>query len=70
MANCPMCEEQAKKAWNGKPHQYLEKADEPRIFKGAKPRGFEEQDYQCQVCKAKFTHSTSRNDLSWTLWQG
>ena len=70
MANCPMCEEQAKKTRNGKPHLYLQKADEPRIFKGANPRGFEEQDYQCQVCQAKFTYSTSRNDLAWTLWRG
>lgn len=70
MSNCAMCEAQAKKSRNGKPHQYLLKTDEPRIFKGANPRGFEEQDYQCQVCQAKFTHSTSKNDLTWTLWRG
>ena len=49
---------------------FVAAADQPRIFKGARPRGFEEQDYQCLVCKAKFTHSTNKNDLSWTLWQG
>ena len=70
MATCGMCEDQAKKTWNGKPHQYLGKADEPRIFKGSGTRGFAEQDYQCQVCQAKFTHSTNKNDLAWTLWRG
>lgn len=43
---------------------------ELRIFKGQKPRGFKEQDYQCQTCQAKFTHSTDSNDLAWTLWRG
>ena len=70
MANCTMCEEQAKKTANGKPHQFLGKADAPRFFKGAQSRSFEEQDYQCQVCRAKFTYSTSKSDLAWTLWQG
>jgi hypothetical protein len=70
MANCARCEEQAKKTRNGKPHQYLGKADVPRLFRGAQSRGFAEQDYQCQVCQAKFTHSSNRNDLAWTLWQG
>lgn len=70
MANCSMCEDQAKMFRNGKPHQFLNKIDTPRIFNGAKPRGFKEQDYQCQVCHAKFTFSTNKNDLTWTLWQG
>ena len=70
MVHCPQCEEQAKKSRSGKPHHDLQKADEPRIFKGTQPRGFEEQDYQCQVCQAKFTHSTNKNDLAWTIWRG
>lgn len=68
--NCKMCEDQAKISRNGRPHQSLDKTGEPRIFTGAKPRGFEEQDYQCRDCKAKFTHTTNKNDLAWTLWQG
>ena len=70
MANCAMCEEQAQKTRSGKPHQFLGKTDAPRFFRGAQSRGFEEQDYQCRVCRAKFTYSTSKNDLAWTLWQG
>ena len=70
MANCPLCESQAKMSKNGRPHEQLSKSDVPRIFKGAKPRGFEEQDYQCQICQTKFTHSTSKNDLAWTVWRG
>lgn len=70
MANCPLCESQAKMSKNGRPHEHLCKTDAPRIFKGAKPRGFEEQDYQCQICQTKFTHSTSKNDLAWTEWRG
>lgn len=67
---CGRCEEQSKKLRSGKPHEQLLKVDDPRIFKGNKPRGFEEQDYQCQTCSSKFTQSTNRNDLAWTLWQG
>lgn len=70
MVHCSLCETQAKLSSNGKPHPYLNKADEARVFKGAKPRGYEEQDYQCQVCQTKFTHSTNKNDVAWTLWQG
>lgn len=70
MANCSLCEDQAKLTRNGKPHQDLDKADAPRIFKGAKPRGYEEQDYRCRSCQARFTYSTNKNDLAWTLWQG
>lgn len=70
MVICCMCEEQSKKTQNGKAHEDLIKVDEIRIFKGRKPLGFEEQDYQCTTCKAKFTHSTNKNDLSWTLWRG
>lgn len=69
MSTCTLCEEQAKKSRNGKPHEYLVKVDEPRIFEGKKPRGFEEQDYQCQTCNSKFTRSTAKNDLPWTLWR-
>jgi hypothetical protein len=70
MQICDLCEEQSKKTRNGKPHDQLLKVDQPRIFKGKKPRGFEEQDFQCIACKSKFTQSTDRNDLAWTLWQG
>jgi len=70
MTLCGMCEEQAKKSRSGKPHQYLERADAPRLFKGAQSRRFEEQDYQCRVCRTKFTHSSNKNDLAWTLWRG
>jgi hypothetical protein len=70
MAICDLCKAQAKKTSSGKPHESLEKVDEVRIFPGKKPRGFEEQDYQCQKCQAKFTQSTNKNDLAWTLWQG
>ncbi|ALC18215.1 hypothetical protein DSOUD_3501 [Desulfuromonas soudanensis] len=70
MKICDLCEEQSKKTRNGKPHEYLSKVDEARIFKGDNPRGFEEQDFQCLTCQAKFTRSTDKNDLAWTLWQG
>lgn len=70
MKACDLCEEQCKKTRNGKPHDYLVKVDDLRIFKGKKPRGFEEQDYQCLTCKSKFTHSTDKNNVSWTLWRG
>lgn len=70
MAICELCEDQSKKTRNGKPHEYLTKVDERRVFQGKKPRGFEEQDYQCVTCNAKFTQSTDKNDLAWTLWQG
>jgi len=67
---CEQCEGQAKKSRGGKPHEYLEKIDEPRIFKGKNPGGYVEQDYQCRSCKAKFTQSSDKNDIPWTLWQG
>ncbi len=67
---CELCEDQAKKSLNGKPHEYLVKIGTCRIFTGKKPRGFEEQDYQCVACKAKFTQSSNKNDLPWTLWHG
>ena len=66
---CSLCETQAKITRNGRPHEYLVSIDEPRIFKGAPPRGYQEQDYQCLTCKSKFTHSTGKNDIAWTLWQ-
>lgn len=67
---CGLCTDQSKKTHNGKPHEYLVKIDDPRIFKGLKPRGYEEQDYQCLSCKAKFTQSSDKNNLAWTLWRG
>ncbi|BCR03143.1 hypothetical protein DESUT3_02120 [Desulfuromonas versatilis] len=70
MEICDQCEEQSKKSHKAKPHGYLIKVDDLRIFKGKKPRGFEEQDYQCQTCKSKFTQSTDKNVLAWTLWRG
>ena len=70
MKICDLCEEQTKKTRNGKPHDHLRKVDDVRIFTGKKPRGFEEQDYMCVVCQSKFTQSTDKNDLAWTLWQG
>jgi hypothetical protein len=70
MKICKPCEDQAKKSHHGKPHEDLIEVDELRIFKGKKPRGFEEQDYQCQTCNSKFTRSTDRNALAWTLWRG
>lgn len=69
MKICQLCTEQSKKSAKADPHENLIKVDEPRIFKGQNPRGFEEQDYQCLTCKAKFTHSTNKNDVGWTLWQ-
>ncbi|MDW7644565.1 MAG: hypothetical protein SCI25_05940 [Desulfuromonadales bacterium] len=70
MKICELCEEQAKKSRNGKPHGGLATMDAPRFFKGKNPQGFEEQDYQCLTCQAKFTHSTDKNDIPWTLWRG
>jgi len=70
MKICDLCEAQSMKERNGRPHEFLMKVDEPRIFKGSKPRGFEEQDYECLTCKSKFTHSTDKNGLAWTLWRG
>ncbi|PLX78775.1 MAG: hypothetical protein C0616_13375 [Desulfuromonas sp.] len=70
MGICSHCQEQVKKTHRGKPHQDLIKVDEPRIFTGAPPRGYEEQDFKCLICEAKFTQSSSKNDLAWTLWQG
>jgi len=70
MELCPLCEDQSKKSRNGKPHEHLLEVEEPRLFKGSYPKGFEEQDYQCQRCTAKFTRSTNKNDLAWTLWRG
>jgi hypothetical protein len=69
MKICDLCEAQSMKARNGRPHEFLIKVDEPRIFRGIKPRGFEEQDYECLTCKSKFTHSTDKNGLAWTLWR-
>jgi hypothetical protein len=67
---CAQCEEQTKKSCRGKPHEFLMKIDKERIFKGQSNRGFVEQDFLCLACKSKFTLSTDKNDLAWTLWQG
>lgn len=70
MKACSLCEEQAKKSRNSKPHENLIPVDDRRIFGGKKPQRFEEQDYQCTTCKTKFTHSTNANDIPWTMWRG
>jgi hypothetical protein len=70
METCNMCHEQAKKSRRGTPHKGLLETDEPRVFRGANAREYVEQDYQCLICKAKFTWSTNHNDLAWTLWLG
>lgn len=70
MEICSLCKEQSKKSRNSKPHEFLRKIDEVRIFRGVKPRGYQEQDYQCLTCEFKVTHSSDKNDLPWTLWQG
>lgn len=70
MGLCNQCREQVGKSHRGKPHAGLDKLGELRIFKGRGARGFEQQDYQCRHCQARFTHSGDRNDLAWTLWQG
>ncbi|BBO83123.1 hypothetical protein DSCO28_36890 [Desulfosarcina ovata subsp. sediminis] len=65
MEICDLCMKQSKKIRSGRPHENLLKLDEPRNF-----YGFKEQDYLCTACKSKFTHSTNKNDLTWTLWSG
>ena len=70
MAICKQCSDLAEKKNRTKPHELLRKFDEARVFIGSGSRGYEEQDYQCLKCQAKFTYSTDKNDLPWTLWQG
>lgn len=70
MSICEPCQKQEKKSRTGKPHEALAALAEPRIFNGVRARQFIEQDYQCQSCQARFTHSTNKNDLAWTLWRG
>lgn len=70
MTLCEPCATQAKRSPRGKAHEHLVKIGTCRLFKGQGARSFEEQDYQCLTCSAKFTQSTNRNDLAWTLWQG
>ena len=70
METCSLCQEQTKKTHRGKPHQALITVDDPRVFTGASPRGYEEQDYKCLDCDSKFTQSTGKIALAWTLWQG
>lgn len=69
MGICDLCEAQSKKLSNGKPHKDLIEVDEPRIFTGGAYKGYKEQDYQCLTCQSKFSHSTNKNDLAWTLWR-
>jgi hypothetical protein len=70
MEICVQCEEHSKKKLTGRPHENLVKIDALRIFKGKGSRGYKEQDYQCLTCNSKFTYSTNKNDLLWTLWMG
>jgi hypothetical protein len=69
MEICVLCEEQSKKVNTGKPHENLIKVDDLRIFKGVALGGFREQDYRCLTCNSKFSHSTNKNDVRWTLWR-
>ena len=70
MAICSQCEGQSKRKLTGRPHDNLMEIDTRRIFKGKGPRCYSEQDYQCRACNSKFTYSTNKNDLLWTLWMG
>jgi len=70
MDPCGHCKEQLKKSQRGGPHAQLAKIGEPRVFKGNNARRYEEQDFQCLVCRSKFTWSSNRNDIAWSLWQG
>lgn len=70
MVMCNLCEKQSKKVSSGRPHDYLVEIDEPRLFKGAAPYKYKEQDYLCLTCNSKFSHSTNKNDVAWTLWRG
>ncbi len=70
MTICDPCKELSKKTHRAKPHDMLRKLEDVRIFIGSGSRGYEEQDYLCLDCQAKFTHSTDKNNLPWTLWQG
>lgn len=65
MEICDLCIKQSNKSSSGRPHENLFKVDKVRNY-----NGFKEQDYLCQSCKSKFTHSTNKNDLTWTLWMG
>jgi len=67
---CDLCDTQIKKSSKSKPHENMVKLGDGRLFKGGNSRGFAEQDYQCLICQAKFTQSSNKNDLAWTLWQG
>ena len=67
---CGMCKDQTSKTSRGNAHEYLTEVDEPRIFQGPRGPGYREQDYRCEVCRAKFTWSSNRHDLGWTLWEG
>ena len=70
MIICDQCEGLSTKSHRSKPHDMLRPLDDARIFVSSGSRGYEEQDYQCLKCQSKFTHSTDKNDLPWTLWQG
>jgi hypothetical protein len=70
MTCCDLCDKQSAKSKHGAPHEYMEKFGELRVFVSRGRLGYEEQDYQCLTCHARFTHSSNKNDRAWTLWQG
>lgn len=67
MAICDLCKEQAKKQRYTDPHIFLQAVGEQRAFRGLPTGGFEEQDYICKRCGAKFTYSNDKNDYGWLL---
>jgi len=69
MPCCYLCDKQLAKSKYGGPHEYMNQLGELRVFVSRHRLGYEEQDYQCLTCQARFTHSTNKNDLPWTLWQ-
>ncbi len=70
MYNCSLCKEQIRKNRRDTPHAHLIEVDERRLFRGAEARRYEEQDYRCLLCSTKFTWSSNKNDLAWTVWRG
>ena len=65
---CYLCNKQLDKSKHGSPHEYLQVLGEHRNCMGNNATEYEEQDYQCSTCKAKFTFSTVTINSAWTLW--
>jgi len=70
MTCCDLCDKQLAKSKRGGPHGYMKNLGDKRVFVSQGRLGYEEQDYQCLTCQARFTHSTNKNDQAWTLWEG